>query len=438
MRLSPNGRPPRAPFRERFRQNPLAEIFSIRDFRLLWFGAFFSFTGSWVQIVAQGSLIYQLTGSESKLGYVSAVNSLPVFVFGLAAGSIVDTRDRRRLLITALICFALASLYMSAATHFRFVTYEQVLLVSFLLGFVACIEMPARQSIVSRVVPPELLSAAIPIQAMTFNSARIVGPAIGGLLLARLGVSIGYVVNAATFLILIYSVAAIRGDLSAAILDRPPIRELIQEGTRYVWGEPRLRVLLIMESITAVFGIFYIPLMPAYVDQVLNMSAQTAAGKVALGNMYTAIGIGALITLIALTQTSASRYRALFIVAAMVTMSIGLILLSLGPSYPIAMILMTIIGGCTILQFNTTNALFQTIAPEALRGRSLSVHIWALNGFSPFGVAILSTVARETRLASLPLGITGGIPLAMKIGAIILAIGAVFGWTRRVTLLDVN
>ncbi|CAN1503085.1 ProP Permeases of the major facilitator superfamily [Fimbriimonadaceae bacterium] len=437
MESSSNSGLPKPGWKAKLAGNPLAQVFSIRDFRLLWIGAFFSFTGSWVQNVCQGYLIYEMTKDESKLAYVSAANSIPFFLFGLAAGSLVDTRDKRHILIGAQILFACASLYMAAATHFRFVSYEQVILVSFMLGTIACVEAPTRQSVVSRVVPVEFLSAAIPIQAMTFNTARIIGPAIGGVLLANVGVPVGYLVNALTFMALIGCVAAMRADLSPATTERVPFLTLIKEGIKYTWNERRLRTLLIMESVTALFGIFYIPMMPAYIDQVLKIPHETPAGKLAIGNAYTAIGVGALCTLLLMTQITDAKRKGRFITIGMAVSGLVLWVLANAQNPWLAFPLMSVIGACTVLQFNTTNALFQTIAPEHLRGRALSAHIWALNGLSPFGVAILGTVARQSRDSSF--GVFGsGIPLAMHIGACLMICGALFGFANRGVLRDLT
>ena len=145
----------RFPLLRKFSQSNLYRVLSYSDFRLLWIGAFLSFTGSWVQNVAQGYFVYQMTGDESKLGFVSFCSSVPVFVFGFVAGTLADAFNKRTVLIIAQAIFAAGALFLAVATQWKFVQYWQIVLVSLLLGVVSCVEMPTRQSIVSRVVPPE-------------------------------------------------------------------------------------------------------------------------------------------------------------------------------------------------------------------------------------------------------------------------------------------
>ena len=421
-----------------FLQNSkLLQVVRISDFRLLWLGAFVSFSGSWIQNVAQGNYVYTLTGSESMLATVSFANSLPVFFFGFLAGSMSDSFDKRTLLIITQILFAIGAGYLAYGTYTHTVAMPQILIVAFLTGLVGCVEMPARQSIVSKVVPPELLAAAVPVQAMTFNAARIIGPALGGLLLTRLGVASCYLVNAVSFIALIWSVLAIRSNLSGSRRERQPMKDIIFEGMLYTWREARLRTLLILETITAVFGIFYLPLVPAYVDQVLGLGTTSVVAKRALANSYVSVGIGAMISLLLITQLSESRHKGKIIRASMLALGFGLLGLSFTREPWVANIFMAITGGATIVQFNTTNALFQLLSPERLRGRVLSMHIWALNGLSPFGILFMGWISDRTRGASIPV-LSGGVPLALRLGCAAMLVGCAFGFLNRKTLTDLN
>ncbi|HSI72127.1 MAG TPA: MFS transporter, partial [Fimbriimonas sp.] len=204
----------------------IARVLSYRDFRLLWVGAFVSFTGSWIQNVAQGYFVYNLTKSEAALALVSFCSSLPVFLFAFIAGTMSDAFDKRKVLTIAMLCLSAASLFMSAATYFGFVEYWHIVVVALFVGMVGCVEMPTRQSIVSRVVPAQDLPAAVPVNAMTFNVARIFGPAIGGVILATMGVPLCYLANGCTFLAIIFAVKAIKADLSPHPSPPQPMRDL--------------------------------------------------------------------------------------------------------------------------------------------------------------------------------------------------------------------
>ena len=164
----PTSSPPPAPdggggWRDRITSNRIARVFRYSDFRLLWIGAFLSFTGSWVQNVAQGYFVYELTHDESKLAMINFAWSMPVAIFGIVAGTLADTFHKRRVLILTHAIYTGLTLFLAVATYQHFVQYWMILSISLLNGTIACIEMPTRQSVVSRVVPPEDLAAAVPV-----------------------------------------------------------------------------------------------------------------------------------------------------------------------------------------------------------------------------------------------------------------------------------
>lgn len=420
--------PERRRLAERLLSPKLTRLARNSDFRLLWIGAFLSFTGSWVQKIAEGYYVYQLTKDDGKLAIVNFAFSIPVFIFGFMAGSFADAYHKRNLLVLAQALFGLGALFLAAAVWFHFVAYWQLVAVAACVGLVSCVEMPTRQSIVSRVVPREDLHTAVPINAMTFNVARIIGPAIGGILLTTIGVAACYFVNGLSYLALIWAAYAIRSDLSAGKREAQPIRDLIFEGAIYTWREARLRTLLILETITAVFGIFYVALIPAYVEERLHIVNPNAA-KAAIGAAYTSIGIGALFGLVVITHLSESERKGTILRVVMAIITVGLVALSLASSPWVAYVAMVFIGGSTMIQFNTTNSLFQILAPERLRGRVLSMHIWALNGLSPFGVLLFGVIAQATLRHPTALG--GGIELVTRLGAIAMALGCVWAFVAR-------
>jgi len=408
----------------------ITELLHNRDFRILWIGSFLSFSGSWIQNVAQGFFVYNLTNDEAKLALVSFAGSLPVFLLGTIAGSLADSVNPRRVLFWTQIIYAVLTLWLAYATWQGFVAYWQVVVIAGLIGITSTIEMPTRQSVVGKVVPRDLLSVAVPAQAMTFNVARIVGPAIGGILLSRFGVASCYAVNGLSFLALAASALAIRSKLDNPRQAPQPIRDLITEGALYVWRENRLRTLLILETVTAVFGIFYMPMISAYVVQILGYESKSDAAKSAIGHAYTAVGIGAVIGLLLLLRMHASAHKGRMVLVAMIGMAVGLLAISLVRIEFVAWMFLALLGGSTMVQFNTTNSLFQLLSPERLRGRTLSMHIWALNGLSPFGVLGLGYFASVTRSMPIP-NIGGGVEAALKLGFACMTIGIAFGLTQR-------
>lgn len=426
------------------RGSKLAQVLAIRDFRLLWIGAFLSFTGSWVQNVAQGHFVYELTGDESKLGLVTICWSLPVCFFGLGAGSFADTLSRRTVLVITQLLLGLSAIYLAVVTWNHTVRYEAILIIAFINGMISSVEMPTRQSTVSDVVPSELLSAAVPVNAMTFNVARVFGPALGGIALTFLGVAWCYMLNGLSFLALIWAALAIRANLAPKKRDHQPLWDLITEGARYTFRDKRLRTLFLLEFLMALCGLALMPLLPAYVVDVLNMRPHLINGqlvdpsKQALATAFTCVGIGSLSGLLVVTALSHLDVKHHMIRISMFTLGITFPLLGSTRNPALAYGLLAVIGSAMIVQLNTTNTLFQILSPERLRGRVLAMHIWAVNGLSPMAILLFSRVANVSRLR-IPFSVMGstyflppgGVGLSMELGGVLVLGGAIISLLAR-------
>ncbi len=393
--------------------NKLKRVFRHRDFRLLWVGAFFSFCGSWVQNVAQGFLVYQLTGSKVLLALVATLGMLPVTFFGIFAGSLVDTLNKRTLLVIAQSVYSASALFLAAATYFGFVQYWHILVVALVTGCVSAIEMPTRQSITSRVVPPEDLAIAIPINGLTFNMARPLGSAIGGLLLTAFGPEACYLVNGLSFSALIFAALAIRADLSATSREPQPIWDLVVEGALYTFRDIRLRTLLILESSVSVFGLFYLVQIPAIAEEMLGRGEQ-------LGEAYFAVGLGSALALVAITMLIDKQIKAVLVKSSVTLVGVLLLILSFSYSAWLSYAIFALLGMSSVALFNTCNTLFQTLSPERLRGRVISMHIWALTGAAPFGIFGFGYLAQKV-----------GLPIALQVGSGLVLLAAVYGWAYR-------
>ena len=370
-----------------------------------------SFTGTRIQGVAEGYLVYNLTGDPAKLAMVTFANLVPISVLGPVLGVFADVLDRRKVLVVSMVLMALGAAFLGFAAHGGFLAYWHIIVIALMNGLVSTIETPTRQSIVRDVVPAEDLPSAVPTMAMTFNVARAAGPAIGGLLAGWLGAEFCFWVNAVSFLALVYSALAIRADLRAKEREPQPIRDLITEGMLYTMRERSLRTLFILECTTSFFGIFYLGLMPAIVKELFH------TGELGLGLALSSIGIGALVGLVALAFISHLPYKPLMVRLSMTVFALAMLPLGFVHKLWIANLLFAVLGAATIVQFNTTNTLFQLIAPERLRGRVLSMHLWAIAGVSPIGTLLLGWVSRQASLQ-----------VAFWVGGGAVAVGAAAGW----------
>ncbi|MBS1706479.1 MAG: MFS transporter [Armatimonadetes bacterium] len=404
----------------RFRENSI-RVFRYPDFRTLWFGAFFSFMGSWIQNIAQGWLVYEITGDRAKLAWVTTAWMLPMALLGPFGGAVVDMVNRRKALVAAQIIYGLGAIFLAVAVHYHFVSYGQILAIAVINGVVNSVETPARQSLVSQIVPQEDLHAAVPINAMTFNLNRVLGPSVGGWLLSRLGAETCYFVNGLSFLTLIFAVLAIKADISQRSAQRQPIVDLVVEGMKYTWRDERLKTLFLMEVTVSVFGLFYLPMMPAIAKDMLHLS------ETGLGTAMTWIGVGTMSALILLMVIADKPIKGLICRASMTSLGLALVGLSFAKSVYFAYPLLAIAGASGVMQFNTTNALFQTIAPEHLRGRVLAMHIWALSGFGPLALPLFGIMAQRL-----------GMPPTLMVGGILVFGGAMLSWVYRARLQEAN
>jgi MFS family permease len=366
-----------------------------------------------VQNVAQGYLVYELTRDPAKLAMVTLCGTLPVAIIGPFAGTLADVVNRRVMLVAAQACFATTAMTMALLTYTGLIQYWHFLVAATFIGIVACIEMPLRQSVVSKVVPKSDLAAAIPLNAMTFNFARLFGPAIGGQLLEYFGPHLCYFVNGCTFSGLIFAALAIRADLRATQREPQPVKDLLFEGMRYTIRDPRLRTIFILEVIVSAFGLAYLALMPAIARDQLGL------GKVGLGHALSAIGIGALVGLVMVAALADKPIKATIVRSAMTALGLSLLLLSQATNPYVAFVILALAGASGVAIFNTCNALFQLLSPARLRGRVLSMHVWALSGVGPLLLPAFGWIAREYSTQ-----------MSVLLGGAAVLVGAAWGWTR--------
>lgn len=393
--------------------NKLLRVFRHRDFRLLWTGAFLSFVGSWIQIIAEGYLVFQLTKSEYLLGVVSALGALPVTVFGLFAGSLADMLNKRMLLVAAQIILCSGAMFLAAATYFGFVQFWHIAVVAVVLGTVSSVEMPTRQSITGRVVPPEDLPIAIPVNGFTFNIARPIGSAIGGILLANWGPATCYFINGLSFFALIFAASSLKADLRATAREPQPIMDLITEGALYTFRDRRLRTMFIIEVSVSVFGLFYIVQIPAIADKMLHIGKR-------LGEAYFSVGAGAMLALVMVTTLAERPIKAWFLKGAVTFIGIALILLGFARTPWVAYPIFALLGFASVSMFNTCNTLFQTLSPDRLRGRVLAMHIWAVSGSAPIGIYTSGIMAERL-----------GLPVALQTGGVLVLCAAAYVWLYK-------
>ncbi len=349
-----------------------------RKYRTYWIALFFSQLGTWMQAATQGWLVLELTGSAERLGLVVALQFLPSLLFSIPAGVLSDRYSRRNLLFITQGGMAVLAFGMFALIVTGLVRYEYVLVFAFLYGMFNAMDLPVRQAFTVELAGKDRYPGAIALNAFGFNTSRLVGPALAGLLIAGFGLSWSYLVNALSFLPLIAVLFITPGSYIEP--KRGGVMEDALEGLRFVWEHPLVRQVVVLVGLTSLLGMNFQTIVPSYARLELGLGAQ------GFGLLMSAVGLGSIVA--ALVQAIASKARPMRAVFGSIILGCALITLALPlPTLWVAVVLS--IGGLgmitTMLNSNTT---VQLIAPDRIRGRVMSVYSMVLLGSGPLGAYI--------------------------------------------------
>ena len=402
-------RPPAsAAVSERSRFNDTIRSLRHRNFQLFFSGQLISLIGTWMQNVAQSWLVYRLTGSSLLLGTVSFASQIPVFPMAPLAGMVADRWNRRTIVIITQTASMILAFILAVLTLTNRITVWEIVVLAALLGAVNAFDIPARQSFLVEMVGRDDLMNAIALNSSIFNSARIIGPAIAGILVASIGEGWCFFANAVSY------IAVIAGLFMMKIPARQAERAIksafdhIAEGFRFVRRTAPIRALLMILGLVSLVGMPYTVLMPVFAKNVLHGDATT------LGVLGSAAGIGALIG--ALTLASRTRVHGLGKWVWMACASFGtfLILFSFSHVYLFSVLLLVPVGFSLMTQMGSTNTLVQSMVPDRLRGRTMAVYSMMFMGMSPLGSILAGAAADKI-----------GAPMTVALGGACAICGAV-------------
>lgn len=400
------------------RREPPAMLRALRhrNYRLFFIGQLISLTGTWMQNVAQGWLVLRLTNSPLLLGLVAAASSLPVLLLSLPAGALADRLPKHRILmLTQTVAMVLASI-LAALTLSGLVQVWHVLGLALLLGTANAFDAPARQSFTVEMVEREDLLNAIALNSSIFNGARTVGPAVAGVVVAAIGEGPAFLVNALSFVAVLASLSLMRLPSFTA----PPAArrgQHLREGLAYIAREPRVLALLTQVGAVSLFGYVYIPLLPYFAQEVLGLEAD------GLGWLSASSGLGALTASLLLARLGEGVRRGRLLGVAVMLFPIFIIGFTAARALPLAMLLLGLAGWAGVTSMALSNTLIQSIVPDALRGRVMSVFTLFLMGLSPMGGMVAGAVAEA--VGSVPLVVAANATIALLI-AFVVALRAPF------------
>ena len=385
--------------------------FAHPNYRLWFAGQMVSLVGTWMQITAQGFLVFELTRSPAYLGYVGFASGIPSWLFMLYGGVIADRFPRRTLLMVTQGTMMVLAFILAGLTFSDLVQPWHIVLLAFGLGVPNAFDAPARQAFVLEMVDREALPNAIALNAMMFNTATTVGPAAAGLAYALLGPGWCFTLNGLSFLAVI--TALLRMRLPAAPL-RPPAKpavEALKEGLAYVRGEPRVRTILVLIGVTSLFGLAFSPLIPAWAVTILHGDARTN------GLLLSARGVGAVLGTAVIVALGAVARRGFLLTVGSFVLPVSVLVFSGLRSLHPALLALVGVGWGFMVLANQANVLIQTLVPDELRGRVMSLYSLTFLGLMPVGALISGAVAEGTSE-----------PLAAALGALVALLTAVALW----------
>jgi len=367
--------------------NPFRVLQAHRNFRLFWIGQTISLIGTWMQQVGQGWLALQLSNSAFIVGLVSAAGSLPILFFSLYAGVIVDRRDKLRLVMWAQVLLSIEAVALWWLVWSGWITIPLLVALAFINGLISAVEIPARQSMIVDLVGRDDVLDAIALNSGGFNLARIVGPSIAAAVIAGVGLSWCFGINALSYIVVIGCLAAIRLPRFIPAETILAAREGFEQGIAYIRSRREVTGIMGVIAVYSIFGLQYLAMMPVIARDVLH----TGAGG--YGFLVTVVGVGALTGALALAALSNRVRRGrLFLISAFAFAGL-LLAFSLVRSISVASVLLVFLGLTMMINGALANGILQSIVPDELRGRVMAAYVFVYVGFAPIGSLIAGAVA---------------------------------------------
>ncbi|MBL7049457.1 MAG: MFS transporter [Nitrospira sp.] len=361
------------------------------NFRLFWAGQLISLTGTWMHQMAQGWLVYRMTDSPFYLGLAGTAASAPILLFTLAGGVLADRHPRRKILISAHLILLLLTLTLTLLTYYEQLTVWHILILGFLIGTVHAFEIPARQAFLIDMVGPDNLLNAIALNSTAFHAARMIGPAIAGLLIVQFGPALCFFINTLSFSAFIFALATMRLPHKAvSSAEKIGIKQSLRQGISYIYHNKEVYPLLLLVGTMSFFGFPYISFLPVYAQDILQ------TGPTGLGTLMGFAGAGAFTGAVLLSFRGGSTRKGLIMAGAGITFSIALIIFSISKLTWLSYTMLFFIGFGAINQIATVNSIIQLSVPDEMRGRVMSAFTTMFLGMAPLGNFTLGSLAHFT------------------------------------------
>ncbi len=387
----------------------------VRNFRLYFTGQIVSVSGAWMQRVAQAWLVLDLTGSGTAVGGLTALQFLPLLLAAPFGGVVADRVDKRRLLFLTQSLAGLTAATLGFLVFTDRVELWMVYVLAFILGIVGAFDNPARQSFVMEMVGRERLVNAVSLNSVMINAARVIGPAIGGVLIVTVGIAMCFFFNSISYLALLIALALMRPQELERSTPLQRRRGQLSDGLHYAAAEPLLRTLLVVTAIMGIFAYEFEVSLPLLARFTFNGDADT------FGLMFTAMGIGAVVG----GLHTASRQDLRPVSAARIALVFGLAIgaTSVAPNLVVSMLTLTVVGGAGTSFLAVSNSMLQVHARPEMRGRIMALRAVAFLGARPIGAPLIGWIGEHV-----------GPRYGIATGAVALLLVAAWGYPRLLRL----
>jgi MFS family permease len=359
---------------------------SYRDFRLFWFGQIISITGTWMQSVAQGWLVYSLTKSPFYLGMVAAAASLPILLFTLPAGVLADRLPKRNLLLYTQGFSIVPALILGILTSLKVIAVWQVALLAAMLGSINAVDIPTRQSFLAEMVGRGQVANAIALNSAAFNGARIIGPMIAGAVIASMGIPACFFLNALSFGAVILALSRMQTKGEMKVKSEGMIKDF-RKGIGFVKGNREIVAVITLIGVFSLAGLPYISLLPVFAGGIFHK------GATGYGFLMGASGIGALTAAVGIAARRSIQNPLKMMSVAVLCFSTALLAFSVSRVFWVSLVIIMFGGWGMVSYLALANSFIQMSVPDELRGRVMSVYSFVFLGTVPIGNAIMGSVA---------------------------------------------
>ena len=361
-----------------------------KNYRYFWFGQCISLIGTWTQNIGQSWLVLSITGSPFLLGVVAAMQFLPITFFSLFAGVLTDKFPKKKILIFTQSVSMVLAFTLSALVFTNTLKFEHILALALCLGFCNTLDMPTRQAFNVEIVGKEDLMNAITLNSATFNLARIIGPAIGAMLMGYLGAGWCFLLNGFSFMAVIYGLVHIEATnyVRKKNSEKGMLKEIL-DGLKYIKSKSVLLETVILVSIMGIFVFNYNVLIPVFTKDILHMQEKT------YGVLLSALGFGSLVGALLISLKSKNGPNKFLMIGSSIGIGIMLIFTGISNIYYLTALSLAITGVFNIFFSTTANSMLQLNSKDEYRGRVMSVYSLVSAGLTPLGSLLSGLVAQK-------------------------------------------